>query len=109
MRKTLILVVEDDTDILRLVTHNLKSAEFDVLTAQDGYAALSLAKKHLPQLVILDLMLPGLDAADASHQTGGRAVAGIVVQCPFHAVGLLPVFYTHEVSAQTASGKVYPD
>ncbi len=68
MTKTLILVVEDDTDILRLVTHNLKSAEFDVLTAQDGYAALSLAKKHLPQLVILDLMLPGLDGFEVCKE-----------------------------------------
>jgi DNA-binding response OmpR family regulator len=68
MTKTLILVVEDDTDILRLVTHNLKSAEFGVLTAQDGYAALSLAKKHLPQLVILDLMLPGLDGFEVCKE-----------------------------------------
>jgi DNA-binding response OmpR family regulator len=68
MTKTLILVVEDDADILGLVTHNLKSAEFDVLTAQDGYAALSLAKKHLPQLVILDLMLPGLDGFEVCKE-----------------------------------------
>jgi DNA-binding response OmpR family regulator len=68
MTKSLILVVEDDTDILGLVTHNLKSAEFDVLTAQDGYVALSLAKKHLPQLVILDLMLPGLDGFEVCKE-----------------------------------------
>ena len=66
--KSTILVVEDDTDILRLVTHNLKSAEFAVLTAQDGYEALSLARKHLPQLVILDLMLPGLDGFDVCRE-----------------------------------------
>ena len=64
----MILVVEDDTDILRLVTHNLKSAEFDVLTAQDGYTALSLARKNLPQLVILDLMLPGLDGFEVCRE-----------------------------------------
>jgi DNA-binding response OmpR family regulator len=68
MTKSVILVVEDDTDILRLVTYNLKSAEFEVLTAQDGYAALSLAKKHLPQLVILDLMLPGLDGFEVCRE-----------------------------------------
>ena len=68
MTKSVILVVEDDTDILRLVTYNLKSAEFEVLTAQDGYAALSLAKKHLPQLVILDLMLPGLDGFEVCKE-----------------------------------------
>jgi len=68
VEKSTILVVEDDTDILRLVTHNLKSAEFDVLTAQDGYTALSLARKHLPQLVILDLMLPGLDGFEVCKE-----------------------------------------
>jgi DNA-binding response OmpR family regulator len=61
MTKKTILVVEDELDILQLVAHNLKSADFDVLTAQDGYGALSVAKNHLPQLIILDLMIPGLD------------------------------------------------
>ena len=68
MEKSTILVVEDDTDILQLVTHNLKSSEFNVLTAEDGYQALSLAKKHLPQLVILDLMLPGLDGFEVCKE-----------------------------------------
>lgn len=68
MEKSIILVVEDDVDILQLVDHNLKSADFHVLTAQDGYEALSLAKKHLPQLVILDLMLPGLDGFEVCKE-----------------------------------------
>jgi len=68
MEKSTILVVEDETDILQLVDHNLKLADFHVLTAQDGYEALSLAKKHLPQLVILDLMLPGLDGFEVCKE-----------------------------------------
>lgn len=68
MEKPTVLVVEDEIDILRLVAHNLKSAEFEVLTAQDGYSALSLAKKHLPHLVILDLMLPGLDGFEVCKE-----------------------------------------
>lgn len=68
MAKTQILVVEDEMDILQLVAHNLKSAEFNVLTAQDGYEALSIAKKHLPQLIILDLMLPGMDGFDVCKE-----------------------------------------
>ncbi len=68
MTKSTILVVEDEIDILRLVAHNLKSADFEVLTAQDGYEALSLAKKHLPQLVILDLLLPGLDGFEVCRE-----------------------------------------
>jgi two-component system phosphate regulon response regulator PhoB len=68
MEKSSILVVEDDLDILQLVAHNLKASDFDVLTAQEGYEALTLAKKHLPQLVILDLMLPGLDGFEVCKE-----------------------------------------
>ena len=65
---TTILVVEDELDILQLIAHNLKSADFDVLTAQEGYEALSVAKNHLPQLIILDLMLPGLDGFEVCKE-----------------------------------------
>ena len=68
MEKSTILVVEDDVDILQLVAHNLKAADFNVLTAQEGYEALSVAKKHLPQLVILDIMLPGLDGFEVCKE-----------------------------------------
>jgi two-component system phosphate regulon response regulator PhoB len=68
MEQSTILVVEDEMDILQLVDHNLKLADFHVLTAQDGYEALSLAKKHLPQLVILDIMLPGLDGFEVCKE-----------------------------------------
>jgi DNA-binding response OmpR family regulator len=68
VEKPTILVVEDDVDILQLVDHNLKLADFHVLAAQDGYEALSIAKKHLPQLVILDLMLPGLDGFEVCKE-----------------------------------------
>ena len=68
MEKSTILVVEDDVDILQLVAHNLKAADFDVMTAQEGYEALTVAKKHLPQLVILDIMLPGLDGFEVCRE-----------------------------------------
>ena len=68
MTKTTVLVVEDELDILQLITHNLKSADFDVLSAQDGYEALSVAKNHLPQLIILDLMIPGLDGFEVCKE-----------------------------------------
>ncbi|UCG14773.1 MAG: response regulator [Deltaproteobacteria bacterium] len=68
MTKPKILVVEDDTDILQLVAHNLKVADFDVLTAQDGYQALSLARNHLPDLIVLDLMLPGRDGFEVCKE-----------------------------------------
>lgn len=68
MPKSSILVVEDESDILRLLSYNLKAAGFEVLTAEDGYQALSTARRHLPDLVILDLMLPGLDGFEVCRE-----------------------------------------
>jgi len=61
MSKPTIIVVEDDPDILHLLTFNIQSSGFDVLTSIDGNEALRLIREHVPDLVILDLMLPGLD------------------------------------------------
>ncbi|MDB6135934.1 MAG: transcriptional regulatory protein c terminal [Verrucomicrobiales bacterium] len=56
-----ILVVDDETDILDLVTFNLKRQDFTVLTAENGVAAVRIAKEKIPDLIVLDLMLPGKD------------------------------------------------
>jgi two-component system phosphate regulon response regulator PhoB len=62
--KAKILVVDDEPDALELIGFNLKSAGFDVLTADDGEAALQLARTHQPDLVLLDLMLPEVDGLE---------------------------------------------
>ena len=59
-----ILVVEDEADIRNLVRYNLEEDGFAVIEAADGEAALSLARKHRPQLIILDLMLPGMNGIE---------------------------------------------
>lgn len=56
-----ILVVDDEQDILLLVTKILETVGYDVVTACDGIEALEKVRKVSPDLVILDLMLPGLD------------------------------------------------
>ena len=56
-----ILVVEDDADLLELLRFNLKKAGFSVGTAVDGVEALKKARSLLPDLILLDLMLPELD------------------------------------------------
>jgi len=66
--KPLILVVEDDADILNLEAYNIQAAGFDVLTAVDGGAALALARRHLPHLIILDLMIPGIDGFEVCRE-----------------------------------------
>ena len=59
-----ILIIEDEKDILDLVEYHLKQAGFQVLTAADGGEGLGLAAKKRPNLIILDLMLPGMDGKD---------------------------------------------
>ncbi|NCF93421.1 MAG: response regulator [Verrucomicrobiaceae bacterium] len=56
-----ILVVEDEEDILDLVAFNLQKEEYEVLRASNGNDGLALALEHMPDLVGLDLMLPGRD------------------------------------------------
>ena len=59
-----ILVVEDEPDIAKLVSYNLAQERFRVLTAQDGEQALKLIRCEKPNLVVLDLMLPGLSGME---------------------------------------------
>ena len=68
MTKDIILVVEDDEDILQLLRYNLETAGYDVQTAADGLEALNKARKQPPNLVLLDLMLPGMDGFDVCKE-----------------------------------------
>jgi len=62
--KTKILVVDDEPDVLHLVEHNLLAANYEIITAADGAEALKRARAALPNLIILDLMLPELDGLE---------------------------------------------
>ncbi len=59
-----ILVVEDEPDIAKLVSYNLTQERFKVLTAEDGEQALKAIQREKPNLVVLDLMLPGLSGVE---------------------------------------------
>jgi phosphate regulon transcriptional regulator PhoB len=59
-----ILVIEDEPDIRKLVQYNLTQERFNVLEAEDGEQALKLLQRERPNLVILDLMLPGLSGLE---------------------------------------------
>jgi CheY-like chemotaxis protein len=56
-----ILVVDDDPTILRLLQVNLEMEGHEVLTAGDGYEALEQLREGRPEVVLLDVMMPGLD------------------------------------------------
>ena len=62
--KETILVVDDEEDILRLVEHNLAKEGYRVLRAATGEDGVATARAETPDLLVLDLMLPGLDGLD---------------------------------------------
>jgi DNA-binding response OmpR family regulator len=56
-----ILIVEDEISLVETLAYNLKRQGYTVATAMDGRSALTLARQEQPDLVVLDVMLPGLD------------------------------------------------
>ncbi|MFQ5708011.1 MAG: response regulator [bacterium] len=64
MSREKILVVEDEQDILDLVSYHLEQADFHTLKVGSGDEALEVAQKTLPDLIILDLMLPGISGTE---------------------------------------------
>lgn len=68
-----ILIVEDEPDILDLVSYNLKQAGFDVLPVETGEEALNVAARETLALVVLDLMLPGIDGLEVCRLLKQRA------------------------------------
>ncbi|MGA1194136.1 MAG: response regulator transcription factor [Kiritimatiellia bacterium] len=64
MARGQILVVEDEEDILELIEFNLKKEGYQVSTATSGEKAINLALKNPPQLILLDIMLPGMDGLE---------------------------------------------
>jgi two-component system alkaline phosphatase synthesis response regulator PhoP len=59
-----ILVIDDEPSIVNLVTAYLKPAGYEVFTAADGISGLKAARAYKPDLIVLDLMLPGLDGIE---------------------------------------------
>jgi len=64
MAKAHILVVEDEEDIQELVRYNLTKAGYEVTSVMSGEEGLRYARSKLPDLILLDLMLPGLDGLE---------------------------------------------
>lgn len=62
--KEKILIVDDEKDIVKMLDYNLKKDGYRVISASDGEDALDLAGREHPDLIVLDLMLPGLDGLE---------------------------------------------
>ncbi len=64
MKKEKILIIDDEKDIIKLISYNLEKEGYRIISALDGERGLEIIFKEKPDLIILDLMLPGLDGLE---------------------------------------------
>jgi two-component system alkaline phosphatase synthesis response regulator PhoP len=75
-----ILLVDDDPDIVEFMSYNLKKESYNVYVAENGVEALKKAKKHLPDLIILDVMMPEMDGMQVCEELRkNKDTAGILI------------------------------
>ncbi|MEX2463268.1 MAG: response regulator transcription factor [Balneolaceae bacterium] len=68
MSKKKILVVDDEEDLLDLIEYNLRREGFDVLKADNGETGIELAKQEVPNLILLDIMMPNMDGIEVCER-----------------------------------------
>src|SRR5215471_325483 len=64
-KNTRILLVDDEPDVLEIVGYNLSQEGYQIFTASNGNEAIQKAKKELPHLIIMDVMMPVMDGMEA--------------------------------------------
>jgi DNA-binding response OmpR family regulator len=74
-----VLIVEDDAPVRRMLERSLSAEGFDVRAAADGGAALAMAEDSAPDLVVLDVTMPGLSGIDVCRRLRERGVSGGVL------------------------------
>jgi two-component system KDP operon response regulator KdpE len=77
--RTGVLLVEDDQNIVDLVRSNLIARDHDVMVSKDGSDAVRLLEESAPDVVLLDLMLPGIDGFELCRELRQRSSVGIIV------------------------------
>ncbi len=70
-KRNTILVVDDQTNVRNILEFNLKRRGFDILAAQDGLAAITFALNNQPDLILLDIMMPGIDGFQVMEKLKG--------------------------------------
>ncbi|MEY4918040.1 MAG: hypothetical protein RL616_1953 [Verrucomicrobiota bacterium] len=85
-----ILVADDEVFMLRLLDMTLKKGGYEVISCRDGKEALAAAAAQLPQLIVLDVMMPGLDGLGALRQLkenpATREIPVVVLSAKGHAL-----------------------
>jgi len=74
-----ILIVDDEKNIVDIVAYNLKNEGFDTVTAYDGEAGLALALSEDPDLILLDIMMPGLDGFEVCSRVREHSEVPIIM------------------------------
>src|SRR5258708_32296845 len=87
-----LLVVEDEPNILELLSASLRYAGFEVLTAAAGTDAVQAAQRHRPDLIVLDVMLPDMDGFDVVRRLrgGGARIPGVFLTARDPTQGKIP-------------------
>jgi DNA-binding response OmpR family regulator len=73
-----ILVVDDDADIREIITIYLEKEGYHVITASDGNEALNYTFSHTPDLIVMDMMLPGLDGIEVCQEIRKKLFTPII-------------------------------
>ena len=73
-----ILIVEDEAPVARLIVETLRQEWDDLIVASNGHDALRLARQEHPDLILLDIMLPGVDGLEVCRQLQGDALTPII-------------------------------
>jgi len=76
---SLILVVDDEPKIVRLARDYLEKNSFRVVTAADGLSALAIARREKPDLIVLDLLLPGMDGREVCRILRAESAVPIIM------------------------------
>ena len=63
-----VLVIDDEQDIRVLIKYNLEKEGFIVTVAENGSEGISLAKQNIPDLILLDVMMPGMDGIETCER-----------------------------------------
>ena len=79
VKKPLVIVADDDPQLLRLVTRNLQLEDFEVVGASDGQQALERIEEKMPDLVVLDVMMPKLDGFTVCERVREFSAVPIII------------------------------
>ena len=66
--KGTILIIDDEKDLIELVRYNLEKEGYDAIAASDGQTGVEIAQRHKLDLIVLDLMMPGMDGLEVCRR-----------------------------------------